>query len=204
MLFRSVSQSRYWVHKKRIAFVNKVSTRGKNAGQIRQVKGDKYEQRVKSIAIAISKSISDGKVGFPEVQKVIENLTNEGGMFYNLMEEQSKTLTGKISNLGDAIDNMYNSIAAGNDSLIGDGIDGLADLVRNYETVLKILESMVVAYGAYKTAVIINSLTMKGLTMAENLHLIALIAKEKAMKIATATMAMFNKTAMANPLGFVS
>ena len=46
-----------WVHKKRIAFVNKVSTRGKNAGQIRQVKGDKYEQRVKSIAIAISKSI---------------------------------------------------------------------------------------------------------------------------------------------------
>lgn len=46
-----------WVHKKRIAFVNKVSTRGKNAGQSRQVKGDKYEQRVKSIAIAISKSI---------------------------------------------------------------------------------------------------------------------------------------------------
>ena len=46
-----------WVHKKRIAFVNKVSTRGKNAGQSRHVKGDKYEQRVKSIAIAISKSI---------------------------------------------------------------------------------------------------------------------------------------------------
>ena len=46
-----------WVHKKRIAFVNKVSTRGKNKGQSRQVKGDKYEQRVKSIAIAISKSI---------------------------------------------------------------------------------------------------------------------------------------------------
>ena len=46
-----------WVHKKRIAFVNKVLTRGKNKGQSRQVKGDKYEQRVKSIAIAISKSI---------------------------------------------------------------------------------------------------------------------------------------------------
>ena len=46
-----------WVHKKRIAFVNKVLTSGKNKGQSRQVKGDKYEQRVKSIAIAISKSI---------------------------------------------------------------------------------------------------------------------------------------------------
>lgn len=40
--------------------------------------------------------VEEGKVGFPEVQKVIQNLTNEGGMFYNLMEEQSKTITGTI------------------------------------------------------------------------------------------------------------
>lgn len=46
-----------WVHKKRIAFQIKIISRGKNKGQSRQVKGDKYEQRVKSIAIAISKSI---------------------------------------------------------------------------------------------------------------------------------------------------
>jgi len=46
-----------WVHKKKIAFQTKVTLRGKNAGKARMVKGDKYEQRVKSIAIAISKSI---------------------------------------------------------------------------------------------------------------------------------------------------
>ena len=46
-----------WVHKKRIAFVDKVMTRGKNKGSVKQVKGVRYEQRVKSIAIAISKSI---------------------------------------------------------------------------------------------------------------------------------------------------
>jgi hypothetical protein len=46
-----------WVHKKKIAFQTKVTLRGKNAGKTRRVKGDKYEQRVKSIAIAISKSI---------------------------------------------------------------------------------------------------------------------------------------------------
>ena len=44
-----------WVHKKKIAFQTKVTLRGKNAGKTRIVKGDKYEQRVKSIAIAISK-----------------------------------------------------------------------------------------------------------------------------------------------------
>ena len=42
---------------KKIAFQTKVTLRGKNAGKTRMVKGDKYEQRVKSIAIAISKSI---------------------------------------------------------------------------------------------------------------------------------------------------
>ena len=34
--------------------------------------------------------VEAGKVGFPEVQKVIEGLTNKGGKFGALMEEQSK------------------------------------------------------------------------------------------------------------------
>ena len=51
---------------------------------------DRAEGEVKSLVEA-------GKVGFPEVQKVIQNLTNEGGMFYNLMQEQSKTITGPVS-----------------------------------------------------------------------------------------------------------
>ena len=58
----------------------------------------------------IRKMVTEGKVGFPELQKVIENMTNEGGKFYNLMEMQSTTLSGQISNLGDAWDSMLNSI----------------------------------------------------------------------------------------------
>ena len=37
-------------------------------------------------------------------------MTNEGGKFYALMEGQSKTIIGQISNLGDAIDMMFNEI----------------------------------------------------------------------------------------------
>ena len=62
--------------------------------------------------------VSEGKVGFPEVQKVIENLTNSGGMFYNLMEEQSKTITGKISNMSDAISVMLNEVGKANEGTI--------------------------------------------------------------------------------------
>ena len=45
----------------------------------------------------INKMVSAGKIGFPEVQKVFEQMTNKGGKFYNLMQEQAKTIPGKIS-----------------------------------------------------------------------------------------------------------
>lgn len=57
----------------------------------------------------IKDMVSAGKIGFPEVQAVIKNMTNEGGLFFNLMAEQSKSLGGQISNLKDNFDQMLNS-----------------------------------------------------------------------------------------------
>lgn len=112
----------------------------------------------KSMGVAdseVSKLVENGKVGFPEVQKVIQNLTNEGGMFFNLMEKQSLTITGQISNLKDAFDRMLNSIGQSNEGIISDGISGLNVLVDNYETVGKVLFDLVAIYGTYKTAIIV-------------------------------------------------
>lgn len=68
------------------------------------------EELAKVFGVAESKVkelVEAGRVGFPEVQKVIENLTGEGSKFGGLMEEQSKTITGQISNIEDAIASMY-------------------------------------------------------------------------------------------------
>jgi tape measure domain-containing protein len=54
--------------------------------------------------------VSAGKVGFKDVQNVLENLTSKGGMFYNLMEMQSESLSGKVSNMHDAWDRLYIAI----------------------------------------------------------------------------------------------
>lgn len=112
----------------------------------------------KSMGVAdseISKMVENGKVGFPEVQKVIEGLTNAGGMFYNLMEKQSQTITGQISNLSDAFDRMLNSIGESNEGIIYSGISGLSALVENYETVGKVLMGLIAVYGTYKAAVMV-------------------------------------------------
>lgn len=52
--------------------------------------------------LALRKLVEEGKVGFPQIQQVMANLTKEGGQFFNLMDAQSKTLGGQISNLNDS------------------------------------------------------------------------------------------------------
>ncbi len=102
----------------------------------------------------IQELVTAGKVGFPEVEKALRNMTNEGGKFYNLMEEQSKTITGKMSNLGDAVSQMLNEIGKSNEGVISDAIDGAGYLVENYEKIGKVIADLVVIYGSYKTALI--------------------------------------------------
>lgn len=98
--------------------------------------------------------VEAGMIGFPEVQKVIQNLTNEGGMFFNLMQEQSKTITGQISNIGDSFSMMLNDIGKTNEGIINDALSSVSYLIENYEKVGKILIELVGTYGAYRTALI--------------------------------------------------
>ena len=98
--------------------------------------------------------VEAGRVGFPEVQKVIESLTNEGGKFGGLMEAQSKTITGQISNIKDSFFIILNDIGKANEGIINDALSSVSYLIENYEKVGKILIELVGTYGAYRTALI--------------------------------------------------
>ncbi|MDY3507332.1 tape measure protein, partial [Riemerella anatipestifer] len=105
----------------------------------------------------IKDMVSAGKIGFPEVQAVIKNMTDEGGLFFNLMEEQSKTLSGKVANLEDAFDQMLNKIGEGSEGLLNSGIEGATYLVEHYEDVIDVLTILVATYGSYRAALIVTS-----------------------------------------------
>ena len=102
----------------------------------------------------IKSMVEAGKVGFPEVQRVIQNLTNEGGMFYNLMQEQSRTITGQISNIEDSFSMMLNNIGQANEEIINDALSGVSYLIENYEMVGRVLLEIVGTYGAYRAALV--------------------------------------------------
>jgi tape measure domain-containing protein len=100
----------------------------------------------------VSQLVTDGKVGFEDVKKVLFDMTDQGGMFFNLMEKQSETLSGKMSNLGDNVYQMFNKLGASQEGVLADGIDGLSYLVENYDTLIEVVGTLVATYGLAKAA----------------------------------------------------
>ena len=145
----------------------------------------------------ISQMVTEGKIGFPEVQKAIESMTNEGGKFYNLMQEQSKTITGLISNLGDALDMMFNDLGKSQEGVITGVLKGTISLVENYQKVLDILIPLVAAYGMYKAALIVTAAIQK--VSATITATKAILEQTKMLTRATQAQILFNQAVKANP-----
>ena len=96
--------------------------------------------------------ISKRMVTFGDVEEVFKRLTNAGGVFYNMQEEQSKTLRGMISNLHDSIDLMLNDIGKANDGLLKDGVNAAKNLVENWREVALYMENVIIALASWKIA----------------------------------------------------
>lgn len=112
----------------------------------------------------ISEMVTEGKIGFPEVEKVINKLTNSGGQFYNLMEKQSASLTGMISNLEDSWASMLNEIGKRNQDLFAGAIGMASNLVEHYDDIIRILKAVALGYGTVKAGIVANTLVTKGYT----------------------------------------
>lgn len=154
--------------------------------------------------------VSAGKVGFEELDKVIVNLTSDGGMFFNLMKEQSASVTGQLSNLEDAFDVMLNTIGESSEGFIYSGISATTVLIENYEKIGKIIMELVVIYGSYRAALIaLNAMetVRTGLIMAQATSTgtvtlatyiyTAALAKLKAMQLAIMATNPYTWVAMA-------
>lgn len=148
------------------------------------------ESEVKSLVEA-------GKVGFPEVQKVIENLTNEGGKFGGLMEEQSNTIIGQISNIEDAIDMMLNDIGKSNEGFIQSTLSGVSYMVEHYERFGRILLSLAATYGTYRAAVML-------VTAAEGAETAMKAVGILRTNLLTKAQALLNVTMLSNPYVLVA
>lgn len=109
----------------------------------------------KSIA-TLKEEMSKGAVSAEMVQQAFIDATSAGGKFYKMSENASKTINGQISMLEDAWDSALNEMGQKSEGIIMSGIQATTSLIQNYETVGKVLLTLVGTYGLYKAALIAN------------------------------------------------
>lgn len=148
----------------------------------------------------VKQLVSEGKVGFPEVEKAIVSLTSEGGQFAGLMENQSHTITGQISNIEDSIEQMFNEIGRMTEGPIEATLDVTGKIVENWENIGKAVASVIVGYGLYKGAVLASYAAQQ---IAAKGSIIAWISQTTAVHGATGAVRAFNAAVMANPIGAI-
>lgn len=108
----------------------------------------KLEGRVVTAADVFAR-ISKRQVYFEDVEGVIKEMTDKGGMFYKMQEKQAATLKGMISNLRDSIDVAMNEMGKNNEGMMKDMVSMTKSLVDNWRVVYTIIKQTVTAAGIF-------------------------------------------------------
>lgn len=145
--------------------------------------------------------VTEGKVGFPEVEKAIISLTSQGSKFGGLMEAQSSTITGQISNIEDSIEQMFNDLGKRSEGVINDTLDLVSTIVDNWEAIGKTLLAVISTYGAYEAAVLAVAAAHKVAAIWGEVQ--AFLSLTKSVTSAKDAMLLLNLATKANPLGLV-
>lgn len=167
------------------------------ADEIAKVMGLDVTNAIKEV----QKQIKAGKVTSDIFIQAMQSMTAEGSKFGGLMEAQSKTITGQISNIEDAIEQMFNDLGKSQEGVINTGLGVVSTLVENWETVGKVLMTVVVAYGAYKAAVITMIALEKARIAIGSAQ--AFLSLARSISSAKDAMLLFNMATSVNPLGLL-
>ncbi len=161
------------------------------------------EKTGKSIA-QLNDDMSKGEISVQMVTEAFMDATSEGGKFYGMLEQQSKTIQGAISNLTGALEDMFNDLGEKMQEPLTRTLNGIQKLIQHYETIGRIIQGLIATYGTYKTAIIAyNAVTAiqvsltKGYTLAMQAEYAWLLLVEKAQKL-------LNKTMLKNPYVLVA
>ena len=149
------------------------------------------EQTGKSIG-QLKEEMEKGAITTKMVQDAFHSAASEGGQFNGMLEAQSKTLKGAISNLEGAWQYMLNDIGEAQEGLIVGSIDMAQKIIANYQQVGQIIMGLITTYGIYKAAVVTA-------IAAEKLHIETLTIAKVRIAVVEKVQAALNATMLANP-----
>ncbi|MBE6244267.1 MAG: hypothetical protein E7108_01930 [Bacteroidales bacterium] len=182
--------------------------KAKNLGSIGTVYLQQWASRglvVTDVLKEMGEEVNGTKVSFEQLNKAIDKVTGEGGMFHGLMEEMMPNLSSSWGQLQDNLANMFDEIGRGMQESMRKGIDAASWAVDHYKEIGKVLLQLISLYGSYKAALItINALQKASAaleTLKTNIQLIRMFRKE--LGLVKAAQQAFNLTASINPYAWI-
>lgn len=99
--------------------------------------------------------VSKRMVSFGMVEEIFKDMTDAGGIFYNMQEKQSQTLYGMWAKMGDAAAVMYEQM--GNTATANQGMKGaiqlLSDMMLHWTALANVAQTAAIGFLAYKAAI---------------------------------------------------
>ena len=133
-----------------------------------------------------------GAIPIEEVKEAFISATQAGGLFNGMLEKQADGLAGVQAKLRGAITDAFNKIGEENEGLIKDAVKGVEELLKVVTKLTPLITDAVVAFGAYKVALVLTTAAEKAVAAAKALHAVRTTALARAQ-------IMLNNAIKANP-----
>lgn len=128
--------------------------------------------------------MSKKQVTYNDVMAVLNQMTDEGGKFFDFQAKQAETLRVQLANLTLAWNNMLNDVGAANQGLLTAPIEGLKALFANWREISHVITEVVAAMGIYKgTQILINKLIGESATVMKSSILLDKEKKASALEV---------------------
>ena len=159
-----------------------------------------YEELAKVLGVnkdRVNEFVSAGRVGFAEIEQAFKNMTAAGGIYGGLMEAQSKSITGRMEQLKDAVSVMLNDIGKSSEGAVHGVIGAGTAIVENYKQIGRVLGVLIGTYGTYRAALLAAAAVQK----IQAAYAAAQVFAEQTRMLSRLTQAqiLFNRAAGANP-----
>ena len=148
---------------------------------------------------SMGEQVDGMSISFEQLNKALDKVTGEGGMFHGLMEEMMPNLSSSWGQLQDELSSMFNEIGEAMQQPMHDAIDLASSLVGNYKEIAETVAGLVVSYGAYRAALVTLNALKASSIMITNGWTVAEIAQFKAMGLVEKAQKALNATLLKNP-----
>lgn len=113
--------------------------------------------------------ISKRQVPFQMIADIFEEMTTEGGRFYNMQKKQAESLYGVYENLKDNIQIAMDEVGQANRGLLMGAGKVFTELAKHLQDIIDLLGIGIITFTAYKVAMMVASQGEKGLALSKTL-----------------------------------